>query len=91
MSDKSFKVKNGLTIQGTVDTVITADNAGSILIAGDPLFSLPLQTGNSGKYLTTNGTSASWGTIDLSSIQTEIDNINDIISSQIHPLFWAGV
>ena len=27
---------------------------------------LPSQTGNSGKYLTTNGTSVSWGTIDLS-------------------------
>lgn len=27
---------------------------------------LPSQTGNSGKYLTTNGTAASWGTIDLS-------------------------
>jgi hypothetical protein len=30
---------------------------------------LPLQTGHSGKYLTTNGTSASWGTVDLSSKQ----------------------
>lgn len=27
---------------------------------------LPTQSGNSGKYLTTNGTVASWGTIDLS-------------------------
>jgi hypothetical protein len=27
---------------------------------------LPSQTGNAGKYLTTNGTAASWGTIDLS-------------------------
>lgn len=26
---------------------------------------LPSQTGNSGKYLTTNGTAKSWGTIDL--------------------------
>ena len=25
----------------------------------------PSQTGNSGKYLTTNGTSTSWGAIDL--------------------------
>jgi hypothetical protein len=34
MSDKNFKVKNGLTIQGTVDTLITADNAGGILVNG---------------------------------------------------------
>jgi hypothetical protein len=63
MSDKNFKVKNGLTIQGTVDTVITADNAGGILIAGTTLSSLPPQTGNTGKYLTTNGTTASWATV----------------------------
>ncbi|MEY4370734.1 MAG: hypothetical protein RIQ48_444 [Pseudomonadota bacterium] len=37
MSDKGFKVKNGLTIQGTVDTLITADNSGGILVAGAPL------------------------------------------------------
>lgn len=30
----------------------------------------PSQTGNSGKYLTTNGTTTSWGTIDLSSYAT---------------------
>lgn len=29
--------------------------------------SLPIQTGNAGKFLTTNGTSASWATVDLSS------------------------
>jgi hypothetical protein len=28
---------------------------------------LPLQTGNNGKYLSTNGASASWSTIDLTS------------------------
>jgi len=33
--------------------------------AANPL--LPTQTGNSGKYLTTNGTTASWATIDLTS------------------------
>lgn len=35
MSDKNFKVKNGVTIQGTVDTVITSDNAGGILVGGN--------------------------------------------------------
>jgi len=34
MAAKGFKVKDGLTIQGTVDTVITADNSGGILIGG---------------------------------------------------------
>lgn len=39
MSDKNFKVKNGLTIQGTVDTLITADNSGGVLVNGNPIVS----------------------------------------------------
>lgn len=34
MSDKNFKVKNGLTIQGTVDTLIAPDNSGGISLNG---------------------------------------------------------
>ena len=34
MSDKNFKVKNGLTIQGTVDTLIAPDNSGGISLTG---------------------------------------------------------
>ena len=37
MAEKNFRVKNGLSLQGTVDTVITADNSGGILIGGSPL------------------------------------------------------
>lgn len=37
MSDKNFKVKNGLTIQGTTDTLITADNSGGVLVNGNPI------------------------------------------------------
>jgi hypothetical protein len=44
MSDKNFKVKNGLTIEGTVDTVITADNAGGILVGGSALSSYSAPT-----------------------------------------------
>lgn len=36
--------------------------------------SLPSQTGNAGKYLTTNGTTASWSEIDLSS-KADVDNV----------------
>jgi hypothetical protein len=32
-----------------------------------PVDALPSQSGNSGKYLTTDGSTASWGTVDLSS------------------------
>jgi hypothetical protein len=34
MSDKNFKVKNGLTIQGTTDTLISADNSGGLSLDG---------------------------------------------------------
>lgn len=34
MSDKNFKVKNGLTIEGTVNTLIAPDNAGGISLTG---------------------------------------------------------
>jgi hypothetical protein len=37
MSDKNFKVKNGLTIQGTTDTLITSDNSGGVLVNGNPI------------------------------------------------------
>lgn len=63
------------------DTFDFTSSDGSVTITGDsgtdsidfvvPLPDindiLPSQTGNGGKYLTTNGTAASWGTIDLSS------------------------
>jgi hypothetical protein len=51
------------------------------------LTAVPSQTGNSGEYLTTNGTSTSWATIDLSSYLTSstaastyatITRVNDI-------------
>lgn len=32
---------------------------------------LPSQTGNSGRFLTTNGSSVSWGTVDLSPYATK--------------------
>jgi hypothetical protein len=45
----------------------TVDFTGSTVTGIDLL---PSQSGNSGKYLTTNGTNASWGTIDLSTYAT---------------------
>jgi hypothetical protein len=63
---------------------------------------LPSQTGNTGKYLTTDGTDASWATIDLSSKQdvvsgvssTEIgylDGVTSAIQTQINGKLSATV
>jgi hypothetical protein len=43
-------------------------------LAGD---ALPTQTGQSGKFLTTNGTAASWATVDLSTKQDKVTNVSD--------------
>jgi len=41
---------------------------------------LPTQTGNSGKYLTTDGSAASWGTVDLS---TKVSKTGDTMTGDL--------
>ena len=50
-------------------TNIKSVNGTTLLGSGD-LSTYPSQTGNSGKYLTTNGTSVSWATVDALPSQT---------------------
>lgn len=62
-----------VTVQETLvsGTNIKTINSASLLGSGDlTIDSLPSQTGNSGKFLTTNGTSASWATVDALPSQT---------------------
>tara|TARA_B100000519_G_scaffold103993_1_gene90199 strand:+ start:20 stop:799 length:780 start_codon:yes stop_codon:yes gene_type:complete len=42
---------------------------------------VPTQSGNSGKFLTTNGSSASWGTVSQKIVQTKFQRFNTRISS----------
>jgi hypothetical protein len=53
----------GLTGGGTSGTVSVALDTASIYV-------VPSQATNSGKYLTTNGSAASWGTVDALPSQT---------------------
>jgi hypothetical protein len=43
--------------------LLTWDNANSRWDSADAPVSLPSQTGNAGKYLTTDGTTASWAAV----------------------------
>ena len=52
----------------TIDTTVTASSnnlitSGAVATAISNVDALPSQTGNSGKFLTTNGTTASWATV----------------------------
>lgn len=51
----------GLTSVGTIGNVLTSN--GTAWVSQAASVSLPAQTSNSGKYLTTDGTTASWGAI----------------------------
>ena len=53
---------------GSNGTVLTADSAETLGIKWASAY--PNQTGNSGKYLTTNGSAVSWGTVDALPSQT---------------------
>jgi hypothetical protein len=71
-----------LTQSSASNTYLTQSSASTTYatqIALNNLDALPSQTGNTGKYLTTSGSVASWGTLDLSLYQTK--NI-DVIAAK---------
>jgi hypothetical protein len=55
---------------GSNGQYLQADSSTATGLKWSAVDALPSQTGNSGKYLTTNGSAASWGTIDLSAYAT---------------------
>jgi hypothetical protein len=86
----------------TAGWILTADASGFASWAAAPTGTLPSQTGNNGKYLTTDGTNASWATVSGSGIsslegqtgatQTFADDTNVTITSaaNVHTLGWTG-
>jgi hypothetical protein len=61
---------------GVAGGVATLDGSGYVPTSQiNPTSLLPSQTGNSGKYLTTNGTAASWGIINADTSNLEMNII----------------
>jgi hypothetical protein len=54
---------------GTNGHYLQADSTTATGLKWAAVDALPSQTGNSGKYLTTNGTSASWAVVDTQSVE----------------------
>jgi hypothetical protein len=54
---------------GTNGFYLKADSSTATGLVWSAVDALPSQTGNSGKYLTTNGTAASWATVDTQSVE----------------------
>jgi len=54
---------------GTNGQYLQADSSTATGLKWASVDALPSQTGNSGKYLTTNGTAASWATVDTQSVE----------------------
>lgn len=79
----------GILSVGSNDQVLTVDSTATNGIKWATPASLPSQTGNSGKYLTTNGTATSWGaavsTLDIT-FNDQTGTTYTILSSDVNKL-----
>lgn len=82
---------------GSNNQVLTADSATTSGVKWATADALPSQTGNSGKYLTTNGTTASWGTVSQpitwtarKGVTSGYDSLNSIASNGSNIYVAAG-
>ena len=86
-----FDVKAGDTVTFT-NATITSDSTGTFVATSGSGTTLPSQTGNSGKYLTTNGSDLSWATISGSNPAGThyYDEITMTTTSNMSASFYAG-
>jgi len=84
---------NKLNISTASSTYLTQASASTTYATKaelENIDALPLQTGNSGKYLTTNGSVASWGTLDLSLYLTQ-SSASTLYATKASPTFTGSV
>ena len=86
-TDTQLSYKQATLVSGTNIKTI---NNNSILGSGNlEIDSLPSQSGNNGKFLTTNGTTASWATVDA--FPTQAGNANKFLTTDGNNVSWATV
>jgi hypothetical protein len=71
---------NDVDLSGISDGDALLYNSTSGNFEAGPVDALPSQSGNSGKYLTTDGSTASWGTVDLS---TKVSKTGDTMTGDL--------
>jgi hypothetical protein len=71
---------NDVDLSGISDGDALLYNSTSGNFEAGPVDALPSQSGNSGKYLTTDGSTASWGTVDLS---TKVSKTGDTMTGAL--------
>ena len=79
--DKTFTGTIAVPTQSSSDNSTKAASTAFVQTAVGNVDALPSQTGQNGKFLTTNGTAASWATVDLSSKQDTITGAATSITS----------
>jgi hypothetical protein len=94
------------TISGASNTLTNIGNASltnsSITMDGSPVslggtftspagYSLPSQTGNSGKFLTTDGTDESWGTVSSYSLPSQTGNAGKLLTTDGTSDSWSSL
>ena len=77
-------VATATSINGT-----TIPSSKTLVATDSTTYVVPSQTGNSGKYLTTNGTVSSWGTVDALPSQTS--NAGKYLTTDGSAASWATV
>ena len=77
-------VATATSINGT-----TIPSSKTLVATDSTQYVVPSQTGNSGKYLTTNGTTSSWGTVDALPSQTS--NSGKYLTTNGTSASWASV
>ena len=79
---------SGATVAGTINGT-TIPSTKTLVATDSTAYVVPSQTSNSGKYLTTNGTTSSWGVVDALPSQT--GNSGKYLTTNGTAASWAAI